>query len=52
VRYHIENKETNIIYSSDEICPICGAYSPDGDVCPTCQKEYGVYKPKITYSED
>lgn len=50
--YHIENKEINTGYSSDEICPVCGVYSPDGDVCVTCQKEYGIYKPKITYNED
>lgn len=46
----IGNKD-NIFYSTDEICPICGAYTTDGSVCVCCQKEYGVYEPKNTYSE-
>ena len=50
--YTVENENTSICYSSDEICPICGVYSPDGDVCTGCQKNYDIYEPKITYSED
>ena len=42
----------NVQYSQDEICPACGNYSPDGDVCPQCLKAFGLYKPKITYNED
>lgn len=38
-------------YSSQEICPICGIYSADGNVCINCQKTYGVYKPKQSYSD-
>lgn len=50
--YNIENENTHSCYSSDEICPICGTYSPDGDVCVTCKQAHGLYKPKTTYSED
>ena len=39
-------------YSQDEVCPICEAYSPDGDVCPNCLKTYDLYKPKISYLEE
>lgn len=40
------------IYSTDEICPICGTYQPDGEVCVRCQKEYDTYKPKVHYVEE
>ena len=39
-------------YAQDEVCPICGAYSPDGDVCPNCLKTYNLYKPKVSYLEE
>ena len=39
-------------YTQDEVCPICGAYSPDGDVCPNCLKTYDLYKPKVSYLEE
>lgn len=38
-------------YSQDEVCPICGTYTPDGSVCVCCQKTYNVYKPKNSYIE-
>jgi hypothetical protein len=40
-----------IIYAQDEVCPICGVYSPDGDVCPNCLKSYDLYEPKTLYFE-
>ena len=42
------NKDT---YSIDEICPVCGTYQPDGQLCIVCQKEYGIYEPRIDYGE-
>ena len=41
----------NIVYTTDDICPICGAYTADGDVCVNCQKDFGVYEPRNPYSE-
>ena len=39
----------SILYSLDEVCPSCGRYTPEGGLCIPCQKEYDLYKPKITY---
>ena len=38
-------------YSIDEICPVCGRYQPDGQLCIPCQKEYDMYKPRVDYGE-
>lgn len=48
------NKENKIktdkaIISIYEICPVCGRYQPDGEVCTSCQKEHNIYEPKVTY---
>lgn len=43
----IRIKTANAIISIDEICPVCGIYQPDGEVCISCQKEYDMYKPKV-----
>ena len=49
----VDTKEKSfVVYSQDEICPVCGRYSADGSVCVCCQKEYGTYKPKLAYCED
>lgn len=40
----MKNNNSNQRYSMDEICPLCGRYDPDGSVCITCQKAFGVYK--------
>ena len=37
------------IYSLSDTCPICGIYTPDGNVCIECQKKYGMYSPKTLY---
>lgn len=47
----IKIKTSNTIISLDEICPVCGRYQPDGEVCINCQKEYDIYKPKTSYEE-
>ena len=39
-------------YTQDEVCPICGTYSPDGAVCTNCLKTYDLYKPKVYYLEE
>lgn len=39
------------IYSIDEICPICGRYQPEGELCVGCQKEYNMYEPRVDYGE-
>lgn len=39
-------------YSIDEICPVCGRYEPDGELCVSCQKEYGMYKPRVYCGEE
>jgi hypothetical protein len=44
-------KNENIIYSTAEICPVCGIYTPEGNLCVSCQKEYGLYEPKAVYIE-
>jgi hypothetical protein len=40
------NKNEDIFYSTEEICPICGSYQSDGNVCNMCLKQYNLYKPK------
>jgi hypothetical protein len=42
---------TKVPYTSSEICPVCGVYTPEGDLCINCQKEYGLYEPKSVYIE-
>lgn len=44
--------QSSLRYAQDEVCPICGAYSPDGDVCPNCLKTYNLYKPRVSYLEE
>ena len=46
------NNQIPVRYSSDEICPSCGVYSPDGAICIKCLKEAGLYVPKITCGEE
>lgn len=29
-------QKDTVIYSLDEVCPICGCYEPDGNVCKEC----------------
>lgn len=51
-KYYNNLKLTKVvIYASDEICPCCGAYTADGDVCIPCQKQYNIYKPRTYYVE-
>ena len=47
-----EQERQKIQYSPDEICPICGTYTPDGDVCPNCLKTHDLYEPKVSYTEE
>jgi ribosomal protein L32 len=42
---------SNIKYNQDEVCPICGRYQPDGEVCKECLKQYELYKPKSHIEE-
>ena len=48
---NVKIKIDDIIYSSDEVCPCCGNYTADGSVCIVCQKNLGLYEPKINYIE-
>lgn len=43
--YIIENENTKARYTSDEICPMCGAYSVDGGVCSKCLADQEVQRP-------
>ena len=45
--YIIENENSKVRYSSDEICPMCGAYTVDGGVCSKCLADHEVQKPVI-----
>lgn len=45
--YIIENESTKVRYTSDEVCPVCGAYSVDGGVCQKCLADPEVQKPVI-----
>ena len=45
----IETKRKNKVYSINDICPICGEYAPNGEICIICQKEHNIYEPKFTY---
>ena len=60
INRHIDKNSTSgqihtkagLIYSQDEICPVCGAYNPDGNVCVNCQKEYDLYESNTVISEE
>lgn len=41
--------ETTIKYHPDEICPVCGSYSYNGDVCNLCKRDYDLEDKKETY---
>ena len=41
----------NVVYTMQEVCPICGSYNPTGEVCPNCLKAHNLYEPKETYCE-
>ena len=45
-------KMPKIPYAADEICPACGAYSVDGNVCNDCKKAFGIAEPRKFYTED
>jgi len=45
-------KMFKILYAADEICPACGTYSADGNVCNACQEAFNVFEPHKFYSED
>ena len=40
--YFTKHPPVTIAYAFDEVCPVCGNYSPDGAVCCLCNKEYGL----------
>lgn len=44
-------ESNNVKYTLDEVCPCCGRYQPDGELCVGCQKEYNMYKPRLDYGE-
>ena len=33
-------KDGNAIYSLQETCPICGIYTPNGEICINCFNTY------------
>lgn len=45
-------ESNNVKYTLDEVCPCCGRYTPNGEVCVLCQKECNMYKPRIDYGEE
>lgn len=47
-----EQEKPKVQYSLDEVCPVCGIYTPDGDVCPNCLKAHDLYEPKVSYTEE
>ena len=49
---NVENEKPKVQYSLDEICPICGTYTPEGDVCPNCLKAHDLCEPKVSYTEE
>ena len=34
----------NGTYSKNDICPVCGIYEPEGQVCGECLKDYNLHK--------
>lgn len=40
-RQYIERN--NIKYTTSEICPCCGEYTPDGQVCNKCLQKNDLY---------
>lgn len=41
-----------ITYAADEICPACGKYTADGNVCKACQEAFGIYEQRKFCSEN
>ena len=41
----------NAAYSLQEICPICGAYEPEGAVCRVCKSSYGDVYSRLDMTE-
>ena len=44
-----QSKDKTIKYHPDEICPVCGRYSYNGDVCNLCKRDYDLEDKKETY---
>lgn len=47
-----KQEKQKIQYASDEICPICGKYTPDGGVCSSCLKAHDLYEPNVSYIKE
>ena len=45
-------ESSNVKYTLDEVCPCCGRYTPNGEVCIRCQKEYKVYELRVHCREN
>lgn len=39
-------------YSINDTCPHCGRYTPNGEVCTACLKDFDLYEEKPHYGED
>ena len=46
--YNKVGKPELLLYH-DEVCPTCGRYSYNGDVCSLCKKDYDLEDKKETY---
>lgn len=46
--YNKAGKPELLLYH-DEVCPTCGRYSYNGDVCSLCKKDYDLEDKKETY---
>lgn len=48
---YIKNSN-GVIYGLDEVCPICGCYTADGDVCNVCQKGLNPFENSANFDTD
>ena len=42
-KFELKIATGNLTYSLQEVCPICGIYEPEGNVCHSCKTGYDAY---------
>ena len=44
-------QSNNVMYSLNDTCPICGAYTSEGEVCTNCLKVYNLHKDNYKFKK-
>lgn len=45
-------ESNNVKYTFEETCPCCGRYTPEGEICTICQKQYNMCEPRVDCREE